>query len=660
MSIEIAKSTPAGLTPPEPGGAPEGKGSGSRRPAMAALTLGALGVVFGDIGTSPLYAIQTVFTADNNAVGTSPDQVYGVISLVFWAITLIVSVKYVTFILRADNGGEGGIMALTALVQKLDFKSARTKVILVALGIFGASLFYGDGMITPAISVLSAVEGLKVSAPGLSSFVIPVTIAVLVLLFAIQRYGTNLVGNLFGPVMAVWFLILGATGGAEVLSHPGIIKALSPVYGLRFIVDHGLIAFVALASVVLAVTGAEALYADMGHFGRSPIHRAWFFLVFPTLTLNYLGQGSLILRTPSAISNPFFLLMPGWAQFPMVILATIATVIASQAVISGAFSVTRQAVQLGVLPHMTIRHTSEHEVGQVYAPVINWGLFGAVVALVVGFGSSAALASAYGVAVTATFVLNTVLFLAVARVMMRKPGWMIALGAVVFLTSEIAFFAANLTKVVHGGWLPLLVAFTVFTILITWQRGRQIVTPNRTALEGSLREFCDIVDAMDPPVHRVDGTAVFLNRNIETTPLALRANVEHNHTLHKNVVILSVVVERVPTIPESERCAFDDLGHSDDGITHLTARFGFQDEPNIPQVLRLAAQHPDAGQIHGLQVDDVSYFLSRMTIIRTDAPGMQRWRKKLFLTLANNASSPVTYFGLPSDRCVIMGAQVSV
>ncbi|MGW3048705.1 potassium transporter Kup [Kitasatospora sp. NPDC001175] len=660
MRIEPAKSAPDSPASPEPGGAPDGNRPRRIRPGTAALTLGALGVVFGDIGTSPLYAIQTVFTADNGAVGTTPDQVYGVISLVFWAITLIVSVKYVTFILRADNGGEGGIMALTALVQKLSFKSVRTKVILVALGIFGASLFYGDGMITPAISVLSAVEGLKVSAPGLSDFVVPVTIAVLVLLFAIQRYGTNLVGNLFGPIMTVWFVIIGAAGAFEVASHPAIFKALSPVYGLQFIVDHGMIAFVALASVVLAVTGAEALYADMGHFGRAPIHRAWFFLVFPALTLNYLGQGSLILRSPSAIANPFFLLMPGWAQFPMVILATVATVIASQAVISGAFSVTRQAVQLGVLPHLTIRHTSEHEVGQVYAPMINWGLFGAVVALVLGFGSSAALASAYGVAVTATFVLNTVLFLAVARIMMGKPVWMIVLGAVVFLTSEIAFFAANLTKVTHGGWLPLLVAFSVFTILITWQRGRQIVTPNRTALEGPLRAFVDEVDAMDPPVHRVDGTAVFLNANAETTPLALRANVEHNHTLHKNVVILSAVVERVPHVPEAERCVFDDLGHSDDGITHLTARFGFMDEPNIPQVLRLASQLPDAGQIHGLQVDEVSYFLSRMTIIRTDEPGMRRWRKKLFLTIANNTSSPVTYFGLPSDRCVIMGAQVSM
>jgi KUP system potassium uptake protein len=660
MHIETDKSAPVGPAAHQPDGGPDSGRPGIRRSTMAALTLGALGVVFGDIGTSPLYAIQTVFTADGGAVGTTPNEVYGVISLVFWAITLIVSIKYVTFILRADNGGEGGIMALTALVQKLTFKSTRTKLILVALGILGASLFYGDGMITPAISVLSAVEGLQVAAPSMGSVVVPVTIVVLVLLFAIQRYGTRLVGNLFGPVMVVWFLILAAAGAREVAIHPAIIQALSPLYGARFLADHGMVGFVALASVVLAVTGAEALYADMGHFGRKPIHRAWFWLVFPSLTLNYLGQGALILRSPGSVQNPFFLMLPGWSQIPMVVLATVATVIASQAVISGAFSVTRQAVQLGFLPHLTIRHTSEHEVGQVYAPVINWGLFVAVVALVVGFGSSAALASAYGVAVTATFVLNTVLFLAVGRTMMGKPVWMIALGAVVFLTTEIAFFAANLTKVVHGGWLPLLVAFTVFTILITWQRGRQIVTPNRTKLEGPLRAFVDKVDAMDPPVHRVDGTAVFLNANIETTPLALRANVEHNHTLHKNVVILSVVVERVPSIPDEDRCVFDDLGHSDDGITHLTVRFGFQDEPNVPQALGLASRHPDAGEIRGLEVDEVSYFLSRMTIIRTDAPGMRRWRKKLFLAISNNASSSVAYYGLPSDRCVIMGAQVSI
>jgi KUP system potassium uptake protein len=635
-------------------------GHRTRKAGAAALMLGALGVVFGDIGTSPLYAMQTVFTADNKAVGTSADQVYGVVSLVFWAITLIVSVKYVSFILRTDNDGEGGIMALTALIQKLDFRSTRTKVLLVALGILGASLFYGDGMITPAISVLSAVEGLKVSAPGLKDYVVPLTVVIVIGLFAIQKYGTALVGGLFGPVMTVWFLIIGVAGGAEVAAHPGIVKALSPSYGAQFLVHHGLVAFIALASVVLAVTGAEALYADMGHFGRKPIHRAWFYLVFPALTLNYLGQGSLILRRPETVSNPFFLLMPHWSQFPMVILATIATVIASQAVISGAFSVTRQAMQLGFLPHMTIRHTSEHEIGQVYVPVVNWFLCCTVTVLVIGFGSSASLASAYGVAVTATFMLNTILFLAVARVLKGAASWKVAVGAVVFLTTETAFFAANLTKVVHGGWLPLLVATFVFTVLSTWRRGRAIVTPNRTALEGPLRPFVDEVDALQPPIHRVDGIAVFLNANIETTPLALRANVEHNHTLHKTVVILSMMVEKVPHIPDAERLVFDDLGHSDDGIIHLTARLGFQDEPDVPRILRQAVAHPDAGEIAGIDPDEVSYFLSRIAIVRTGAKGMQAWRKRLFLTIAHNAASPVDYFGLPADRCVIMGAHVPV
>ncbi len=480
------------------------------------LTVGALGVVFGDIGTSPLYAVQTVFTADRHAVGTSPGEVYGIISLIFWSITLIVSVKYLTFILRADNDGEGGIMALTALLQKHPFRTARSKIVLVTLGIVGASLFYGDGIITPAISVLSAVEGLKVPAPALASFVLPIALVVLTVLFVLQHFGTDLVGRLFGPVMILWFVVLAAAGAREVLAHPAILRALSPTYGAVFIADHGTVAFIALASVVLAITGAEALYADMGHFGASPIRRAWFFIVFPALTLNYLGQGALILHSPAAVENPFFLIVPGWAQLPMVLLATVATVIASQAVISGAFSVTRQAVQLGVLPHLAIRHTSTREEGQVYVPGINWGLFVAVVALVVGFGSSAALASAYGVAVTATFILNTVLFLSVARVIWRKPRWLIAAGAVAFLTVEVSFFAANLTKVVHGGWLPLVVAAAVSTVLLTWQRGRVIVTANRTATEGTLDGFAAQVRALDPPVHRVPGTAVFLNANLET------------------------------------------------------------------------------------------------------------------------------------------------
>ncbi len=635
---------------------PAGPG-GAAPSGVAGLTLGALGVVFGDIGTSPLYAVQTVFTADHHAVGTSPGEVYGIISLIFWAVTIVVSVKYVTFILRADNDGEGGIMALTALLQKQRFRSFGAKVLLVTLGIVGASLFYGDGIITPAISVLSAVEGLKVPAPQLGSFVIPIALVVLTVLFVVQHFGTSLVGRLFGPVMVAWFLILAAAGAGEVARAPGILRALSPTYGVAFIADHGTVAFIALASVVLAITGAEALYADMGHFGAPAIRRAWFFLVFPALTLNYLGQGALVLHSPAAVDNPFFLIFPGWAQLPMVALATVATVIASQAVISGAFSVSRQAVQLGVLPQLTIRHTSAREEGQVYVPGINWGLFVAVVALVVGFGSSARLASAYGVAVTATFLLNTTLFLAVIRVIWHRPWWLVALGAVGFGIIEMAFFAANFTKVVHGGWLPLAVAAAVSTVLLTWQRGRRIVTRNRTAKEGTLDDFADRVRGLDPPVTRVPGTAVFLNANAATTPLALRANVDANHVLHDQVLIFSIVFDKVPHVPAEDRLVVHDLGHRAAGITHLTAHFGFADSPDVPAALRGATGHDLPA---GVDIDHAVYFLSRMTLVRTNAPGMPRWQKRLFLTVAHNAANPTDYFGLPTNRTISMGAQVEM
>ncbi len=624
---------------------------------MAVLTLGALGVVFGDIGTSPLYALQTVFSAENHIVRPDRGSVYGVISLIFWAITSIVSVKYVTFIMRADNDGEGGIMALIALLQRVRLKGAMAKAALVALGIFGASLFYGDGMITPAISVLSAVEGLKVAAPSLESLVIPLTLVVLALLFAIQRFGTGAVGRFFGPVMGLWFGILAVAGVAQLVRHPEVIRALSPSYGVAFFVDHGGLAFIALASIVLAVTGAEALYADMGHFGRRPIRRAWFALVFPALTLNYLGQGSLILHSPRAIDNPFFLLIPPWGRIPMVLLATVATVIASQAVISGAFSVTRQAVQLGFLPRVTIRHTSEHEVGQVYAPAINWGIFAAVVALVIGFGSSQRLASAYGIAVTGTLAIDTVLFFVVVRTQWRKPLWLVLFGAASFLFVDLAFLSANLRKVVHGGWFPLSIALVVFTVLLTWQRGREIVTRNRTEEEGPLRDFVDEVHAMDPPVFRVPGTAVFLSASGETTPLAMRANVEHNHTLHEHAVILSIQTTTAPHVSEAERLTIDDLGYADDGISHITARFGFQDEPNVPATLRLAA---DTGLERSLDPDVSSYFLSRIGIVPTDAPGMRKWRKRLFVALSRNSANPVEYFGLPPDRTIVMGGNVPV
>ncbi len=657
---------PEGPAPEQPEGPPEQQPppeSAARRhtvakTGMAALTLGALGVVFGDIGTSPLYALQTVFTADHHAVHVTSGDVYGVISLVFWSITMVVSVKYVTFIMRADNDGEGGIMALTALVQRARVNSAMAKLLLVTLGILGASLFYGDGAITPAISVLSAVEGVKVAVPSLHSMVLPITVTVLTGLFAIQRYGTKLVGNLFGPVMALWFGVLGVTGIVEIAQHPAVLRALSPTYGAKFMFAHGHVAFIALGSVVLAVTGAEALYADMGHFGRAPIRRAWFLLVFPALTLQYLAQGSLILRSPTAVANPFFLLMPTWAQIPMVLLATLATVIASQAVISGAFSVTNQAVQLGFLPRLTIRHTSRREVGQVYAPAVNTALFAIVLAIVVGFGSSAALASAYGVAVTGTFILNTILFLAVARLLWHTPRRWIALGAVVFLSVELTFFAANLTKVVHGGWLPLAIAATAFIVLMTWRKGSETVSANRVREEGPLQDFIDSLQARRRELARVPGTAVYLNAHPQTTPLALRANVEHNHVLHERVIIVSIETERVPHVYHADRLTCDELGHAADGITGLTVRFGFQDAPNVPAMLKLAIRQDLLERSLGLE--DASYFLSQITIVPTRARGMNPWRKRLFLTLARNAANPVVYFRLPDERTVTVGERVGL
>ncbi|UTI64265.1 potassium transporter Kup [Paraconexibacter antarcticus] len=630
---------------------------GATRAGMAALTLGALGVVFGDIGTSPLYAVQTVFHADHHAVKATSADVYGVLSLMVWSLTVIVSVKYVLFVMRADNEGEGGIMALIAQVQELRLGGRARNMVLVALGIFGAALFYGDGMITPAISVLSAVEGLKVVSPSLHSVVIPITLVVLTLLFSIQRFGTGVVGRLFGPVMLLWFAILAVSGLAQIGQHPGILRVLSPTYGAQFFLDHGGTAFIAMGSIVLAVTGAEALFADMGHFGREPIRRAWFGLVFPALMLNYIGQGALIIHTPSAIDNPFFLLVPQWGRVPMVLLATVATVIASQSMISGAFAVTRQAVQLGFLPRLTIRHTSEHEVGQVYVPAVNWGLFVAVVAIVAGFGSSEHLASAYGIAVTGTFVLTTILFSTIAVSKWRVSPRIVVPAAAAMLTVDLTFFSANLTKVVHGGWLPLVIAALVFTVLITWQRGRMIVTDKRTEIEGPLQAFIDEIHAMDPPPHRVEGTAVFLNANLHTTPLALRANVEHNHTLHAVTVVLSIQTLRVPYVHPEDRITIDDLGYGDDGITHITARFGFQDEPDVPATLRLAAELGVEGAI---DVAEASYFLSRITIRRTHAPGMRQWRKRLFIGISRNAASPVAYFGLPEERTVTMGSAIDV
>ncbi len=651
------KSSPAAKAGKEPGQAePPGPPHAATKTGLWALTLGALGVVFGDIGTSPLYALQAVFTSHDAALAPTQSAVYGIISLVFWAITIIVTVKYVTFIMRADNEGEGGIMALIALVQDISLKGRIAKAALVALGIFGAALFYGDGMITPAISVLSAVEGLKVASPGLESFVVPITLVVLTVLFAIQRFGTEAVGRLFGPVMALWFAVLAISGLVKVVGNPAILKALSPTYGVAFFIDHGTVGFLALGSVVLAVTGAEALYADMGHFGRPAIRRAWFLLAFPALTLNYLGQGSLILQSPRAVENPFFLLMPEWARLPMVLLATLATVIASQAVISGAFSVTRQAVALGFLPRLRIRHTSEAE-GQVYVPSVNMLLYVAVLALVVGFGSSAALASAYGIAVTGTLAIDTILFFVVVRMLWHKPLWLVLSGAGAFLFVDLAFFGANLPKVVHGGWFPLLLALVVFTLLTTWQRGRSLITARREKAEGRLIDYIEEIRALDPPVYRAPGTAVCLTAGKETTPLALRENVDHNRVLHESVVIVSIEIVGRAHLPPAERLTVDDLGHTDDGISYVTARFGFRDEPNVPEALCL----PEAQKLEGdIDLANATYFLSKMTIVPTDAPGMGAWRKKIFMAISHAAASPADYFGLPGERIVTMGSHIDL
>jgi len=657
-----APATGAEATGGESGseGAPPERDGGRRGAAgtagTAALTLGALGVVYGDIGTSPLYALRTVFEAHDGAVIPNEASVFGVISLVFWAVTAIVSVKYVTFVMRADNRGEGGIMALIALVQGVSLKSRAAAAALVAVGIFGAALFYGDGMITPAISVLSAVEGLEVAAPALKSLVLPITLVVLFVLFGVQRFGTEAVGRLFGPVMVLWFAVLAVSGFAEVVKSPAILKALSPTYGVQFFIDNGGIGFLALGSVVLAVTGAEALYADMGHFGRRPIRRAWFFLVFPSLILNYMGQGSLIIESPKAIGNPFFLLMPKWGLIPVVLLATVAAVIASQAVISGAFSVTRQAVQQGFLPRLRIRHTSE-AAGQVYVPAVNGLLFVAVVALVLGFGSSQGLASAYGIAVTGTLAIDTILFFVVVRLLWRKPLWLVLSGAAAFLLVDLAFFSANLPKVVEGGWFPLVLALAVFTLLTTWQRGRELVTARRTEAEGPLADFVEEIRTMDPPPYRVPGTAVCLIASKERTPLALRENVEHNHVLHESVVIVSVDTARVPHVDRSERVVVDELGYEDDGILHLTFRYGFQDEHNVPNALRQATAH---GLETEVDVENAIYFVSQMTIVRSDAPGMRRWRKKLFLALSRTSTSPAEYFCLPVNRIVTVGSLIEL
>jgi KUP system potassium uptake protein len=576
------------------------------------------------------------------------------VSLIFWSLMIVVTVKYAGVIMRAHNRGDGGIMALTALVRR----SRTVRIgLLVTLGIFGASLFFGDGMITPAISVLSAVEGLKVVAPGLGQLVVPISVGILCGLFLIQRRGTGAVGWLFGPVLLVWFGCLGVLGGGEVINHPGVIQALSPVWGARFMLDHGIAAFLTLGGVVLAVTGAEALYADRGHFGAWPIRFSWLVLVLPALVLNYLGQAALILQNPRTIANPFLLLLPHGLRFPMVLLATAATIIASQAVITGSYSVARQAVQLGFLPRLKILHTSKLE-GQIYVPVVNWILAIGVVALVIGFRSSNRLADMYGVAVTGTFVLNTILFLVVAR-SLWKLSWrrLVPLGAL-FLVVELAFFTSNLAKIAHGAWLPLVVGTAISIVMITWRRGQVAVTRSRTVQEGSLQEFLAQLSRGEPPVDRVPGTAVFLSPGKETTPLALRAQVDHYGVLRNRVVIVTVEGVGVPHVEQADRFDALVLGSGRFKVTHLTVRTGYSDETDVPAALALARKRGVLER--NLDLEHASYFLSRIHIVATADHNMPRWRKRLFLAMARNAASPLDHFGLPSGRTVEVGSQIAL
>ena len=634
-------------------------GHPGRDTVRLALIVGALGVVFGDIGTSPIYTLQTVFNPDDpHPVPVSDGNVLGVVSLIFWSVTIIVTVTYVLLAMRADNDGEGGVMALITLLRRsADGRGRRAAMWLAGLGIFGAALFFGDSMITPAISVLSAVEGLKIVEPSLESAVVPITAVIIVLLFLVQRRGTAAVGKVFGPVMIIWFGVIGILGVGGIARHPSILEALSPTYAAGFLAGHFEIAFFALAAVVLSVTGAEALYADMGHFGRKAISRGWLLLVLPALVLSYFGQAALVIDDPASISGPFFLLAPGWLRLPLVLLATAATVIAAQAVITGAYSVTSQAAQLGYLPRLRVAHTSEQEVGQIYVPWINWLLLVSVLTLVFAFRSSAALAYAYGMAVTGTITITTLLFFYIARGRWKTPLWLLIAGGTVLLSVDLLFVAANLTKLLHGAWLPLLIALTAFTVMATWQKGRQIVTAERERQEGSLSEFIGRLGDPARPIVQVAGTAVFLNRGNQTAPLAMRANVEHNHVRHEHVLIISIDTLPVPRLRDEDRLSVDPLGYEDDGIFFVGLRFGYAETQDLQYALRLLDPATTEGR---LDLENASYFLSKIELRRGDQPTMAAWRKRLFIATSYITADAAEHFGLPRERTVIMGSHIEI
>ena len=615
-------------------------------PMRRALVVGALGVVYGDIGTSPIYTLRECLKA---AGGGSPTAtVLGLLSLIFWALMVVVTTKYVLFVMRADNDGEGGIMALLGLAAHSE-TDVRRRTILLMVGLAGAALFYGDGMITPAISVLSAVEGLEVAAPGLKRYVIPITLAVLVGLFAVQSRGSERIGAYFGPIMGVWFTVLAAAGLVQVVHNPGVLAALNPLYALGFLTGHGWTGFLALGSVFLALTGAEALYADMGHFGRGPIRLDWFMLVLPALVLNYFGQGALVLAHGDAADSPFFKLFPAWGLWPVVLLATAATVIASQAVISGAFSLSQQAMQLGLLPRLDIHQTSDTAIGQVYVPQINWLLMVCVIGLVLAFRSSDNLAAAYGIAVAGTMVITTGLLAVVAR---RVWSWSVGVTSLaigLFLIVDVAFFTANAVKIPKGGWFPLLIGVIVFTLMSTWRRGRQIVLERTQDENPPLKQFIAELDSANMP--RVNGTAVYLAARRETAPYALLDNLRHNKVLHERIVLLTVITERVPFVAETERMKVEPL---DKGFTEISLHFGFAEAPAVPAALDA---HRSEFEI---DVASTSFFLGRETPIPTIHPELPVWREKLYAFMGRNAVSASDYFQIPPKRVVELGTQVEL
>ena len=623
------------------------QGGKQSKTQQAALALAALGVVYGDIGTSPLYTMKEVFSG-NHPIPLTPDNVLGILSLIVWALIVIVSIKYVVFIMRADNRGEGGIMALIALALHDAKGNPKRERWIMLVGLLGAGMFYGDGMVTPAISVLSALEGLDVATPAFKPYVIPMTLLVLFLLFFFQRRGTASVGALFGPVMMLWFSTLAVLGAVSLVSNPVVLKALNPIYGLRFLFENRGLAIVAMGAVVLAITGAEALYADMGHFGARPIRQAWFGFVIPSLIINYFGQGALLLTDPGSVDNPFYHLAPDWALLPLVVLSTAATVIASQAVISGAFSVTRQAMQLGFVPRFEVKYTSEREQGQIYLPGVNWGLFLAVVILVLGFQSTNNLAGAYGIAVTCDMVITSTLAIVVAA---RGWGWgwqrAVALFAC-FLVVELTFLYANVLKIPDGGWFPLMIGSLVFLLMSTWKRGGQLLSSRTSGEAIDLDIFIDAL--MISPPTRVEGTAVFLTSRNDRVPNSMLHNLMHNKVLHERVLVVSVEVFDVPYVPEIYRVEIHQLKGN---FYRLNVQYGFKDDPNIPQALALCAQQ-------GLEIDmmSTSFFLGRATLVPKIGSEMAYWREKLFVLLFRNASSATSFYKIPTNRVVELGSQV--